>query len=88
MALIFNLHYFLEHGRGTQAFTQTFTIAPPRGDWTRSLPVDTRGPALPGEEKPFPGTRDMPMMPQIYEDVVLRAAVTPTWCQKYPEDTR
>lgn len=30
----------------------------------------------PGDEKPFSSIQDIPMMPQIYEDVVVRAVLT------------
>lgn len=43
--------------------------------------VLNRGASTPGDAKPFPSVQDIAMMPQIYEDVVLRAL---TWWQNTP----
>lgn len=60
-----------------------FSNAPSCSEWTRPLLFEPGG-ERPGDAKPFPSSQDIPMMPQIYEDIVLRAVLTLTWWQNTP----
>lgn len=42
---------------------------------------------MPTDEETFPSVEDIPMMPQIYEDGVLRAVLTLNMMAKRPEES-